>query len=69
MTREQMQKRSEVFFELVDMYSKMSGNKFEVLLTTHVIWGSDGSKILYTNNVNEVVEFMTNAIKEYLKEV
>ena len=69
MTREQMQKRSEVFFELVDMYSKMSGNKFEVLLNTYVIWGSDESKILYTNNVNEVVEFMTNAIKEYLKEV
>lgn len=69
MAREQMEKRSEVFFNLVDVYCKMSGNKFEVLLTTHVIWGNDGSKILYTNNVNEVVEFMTNAIKEYLKEV
>ena len=69
MTREQMEKRSEVFFNLVDVYCKMSGNKFEVLITTNVIWGNDGSKILYTNNVNEVVEFMTNAIKEYLKEV
>ena len=69
MTREQMEKRSEVFFDLVKVYCKMSGNKFEVLLNKHVIWGNDGSRILFTSDSNEVIEFMTNAIKEYLKEV
>lgn len=69
MTREQMERKSEVFFDLVRVYCKMSGNKFEVLITTNVIWGNDGSRILSTKDCNEVVEFMTNAIKEYLKEV
>lgn len=69
MTREQMQRKSEVFFNLVDVYSKMSGNKFEVLINKNVIWGNDGSRILFTSDTNEVVEFMTNAIREYLKEV
>ena len=67
MTREQMQKKSEVFFNLAEVYSKMSGNKVEVIVDRYVVWADD-AQILFTTS-DAIVKFMTTEIREYLKEV
>lgn len=67
MTREQMEKRSEVFFNLAEVYSKMSGNKVEVIVDRYVVWADD-AQILFTTS-DAIVKFMTTEIREYLKEV
>ena len=67
MTREQMERKSEVFFGLAEVYSKMSGNKVEVIVDRYVVWADD-AQILFTTS-DAIVKFMTTEIREYLKEV
>lgn len=67
MTREQMEKKNEVFFGLAEVYSKMSGNKVEVIVDRYVVWADD-AQILFTTS-DAIVKFMTTEIREYLKEV
>lgn len=65
MTREEMMRRSEIFFDLAKVYSKMSGNKVEVIIDRYVVWAGD-AQILFTTS-DAIVKFMTTEIMEFLK--
>lgn len=65
MTREEMMSKSEIFFDLAGVYSKMSGNKVEVIIDRYVVWAGD-AQILFTTS-DAIVKFMTTEIREFLK--
>lgn len=65
MTREEMMRKSEIFFDLAGVYSKMSGNKVEVIIDRYVVWAGD-AQILFTTS-DAIVKFMTTEIREFLK--
>lgn len=67
MTREWYEERTPIFQMLTSLYVTATGCGYENILGTHVFRTGDGVKDFRTSN--EAVEFMTDAIKEYLREV
>lgn len=69
MTREEMMKKTEVFYALVDAFNKATGKRVEVIVTTYMVYNEDGTLDFSTPDVDSVIRAMIVAIRDYLMEV